>query len=396
MDRQINASGMLGKWLPVISLTFAAFIFNTSEFIPIGLLTDIAEDFSITESRAGLLITVYAWVVAIASLPLMLAFSKTENKKLLLSITALFTASHVLSGIASSYNILMLSRMGVACAHAIFWSIVTPLAVKVAPEGKRSAALSFVVSGSSIAMIVGLPLGRAVGIMVGWRMTFLLIAALAGILFLLLYAVLPKTPGDNEVSFKSLPGLLRSKALATIYVLTVIAITGHYTVYSYIEPFLAQIAGFSDAWITAVLSLFGVVGIIGSIVFSRFYDRHSTTFIRFAVMGIAAFVLPLAPVAQWPAAVVVLCILWGLAINSYNLSFQSEIIQAAPHGTAVAMSIYSGIYNVGIGAGALVGGTVCSHIGIGNVGYVGGCIAAAAAIWCLTMFIPVVKKRFAA
>ena len=397
MDRQRKASGgASGKWLPVISLTFAAFIFNTSEFIPIGLLTDIAEDFSITESKAGLLITVYAWVVAIASLPLMLAFSKTENKKLLLSITALFTASHVLSGVASGYYILMLSRMGVACAHAIFWSIVTPLAVKVAPEGKRSAALSFVVSGSSIAMIVGLPLGRAVGIMVGWRMTFLLIAALAGIIFLLLYAVLPKTPGDNEVSFKSLPDLLRNKALTAIYVLTVIAITGHYTVYSYIEPFLAQIAGFSDAWITAVLSLFGVVGIIGSIVFSRFYDRHSTIFIRFAVLGIAAFVLPLAPAVQWPAAVVALCILWGLAINSYNLSFQSEIIQAAPHGTAVAMSIYSGIYNVGIGAGALVGGTVCSHIGIGNVGYVGGCIAAVAAIWCLTMFIPVVKKRFAA
>lgn len=102
--------GTFSKWLPVISLTFSAFIFNTSEFIPIGLLTDIADDFSITESRAGLLITIYAWVVAIASLPLMMAFSKTENKKLLLSIVALFTASHVLSGFSSSYGMLMFSR----------------------------------------------------------------------------------------------------------------------------------------------------------------------------------------------------------------------------------------------------------------------------------------------
>ena len=120
----------LKAWLPVIGLTFSAFIFNTSEFIPIGLLSDIAADFSITESHAGLMITVYAWVVALASLPLMLVFAKTESKKLMLSITALFVVSHVLSGLASDFYMLMLSRMGVACAHAIFWSIVTPLAVK--------------------------------------------------------------------------------------------------------------------------------------------------------------------------------------------------------------------------------------------------------------------------
>lgn len=163
----VKASRGLGKWLPVVGLTFSTFIFNTSEFIPIGLLTDIASDFSITESKAGILITVYAWVVALASLPLMMVFSKTENKKLLLSIVALFTASHILSGFSSSYYMLMASRIGVACAHAIFWSMVTPLAVRVAPEGKRSVALSFIITGSSVAMIVGLPLGRAVGLMVG-------------------------------------------------------------------------------------------------------------------------------------------------------------------------------------------------------------------------------------
>lgn len=114
----------------------STFIFNTSEFIPIGLLSGIASDFAISESQAGLLITVYAWVVAIASLPLMLVFAKTENRRLMLSIVALFVFSHILSGVAANYNMLMISRMGVACSHAIFWSIVTPLAVRVAPEGK--------------------------------------------------------------------------------------------------------------------------------------------------------------------------------------------------------------------------------------------------------------------
>lgn len=387
-----NEKNNFRRWLPVISLTFSTFIFNTSEFIPIGLLSDIASDFAITESKAGMLITVYAWIVALASLPLMLAFSKTENKKLMLSIVALFIASHVLSGISTSYYMLMLSRAGVACAHAIFWSIVTPLAVRVAPEGRRSTALSLIITGSSVAMIVGLPLGRAVGLLVGWRATFLLIAALSAVIFIILAASLPKTPSDNDVSIKSLPGLLRTPGLGGIYLLTVIIITGHYTSYSYIEPFLAQVAGMSNTLITIVLSIFGIVGIIGSYFFAKYFDRHQFTFIRFAVAGISIFTLLLLPSAINTATVILICILWGLAINSYNLSFQSEILQVAPHGTAIAMSIYSGIYNVGIGAGALVGGNVCSYMGISNIGFVGGAIGLVASAYCILRLIPILRK----
>lgn len=387
-----NGGRRLAKWLPVISLTFSAFIFNTSEFIPIGLLTDIAKDFAITESKAGLLITIYAWVVAIASLPLMLIFSKTENKKLLLSIVGLFILSHILSGFSGSYFMLMFSRMGVACAHAIFWSIVTPLAVRVAPEGRRSTALSLIITGSSVAMIVGLPLGRAIGIMVGWRVTFLIIAALASVVFIILASVLPKAPSDNNISIKTLPELIKTPALLCIYLLTVIAITGHYTAYSYIEPFLGQIAGMPNTWITLVLSAFGIVGIIGSWFFSQYYDRHQFFFLKFAVIGICVSVLCLRTAAANQTIVILLCLLWGLAINSFNLAFQSEVIQNAPKGTAIAMSIYSGIYNVGIGAGALVGGTVCSSIGISYIGYVGGVIGAVASLYCLFRFIPTLRS----
>lgn len=387
-----NENNNFRRWLPVISLTFSTFIFNTSEFIPIGLLSDIASDFAITESKAGMLITVYAWIVALTSLPLMLAFSKTENKKLMLNIVALFIASHVLSGLSTSYYMLMLSRAGVACAHAIFWSIVTPLAVRVAPEGRRSTALSLIITGSSVAMIVGLPLGRAVGLLVGWRATFLLIAALSAIVFIILAASLPKTPSDNDVSIKSLPVLLRTPGLGGIYLLTVIIITGHYTSYSYIEPFLAQVAGMSNTLITIVLSIFGIVGIIGSYFFAKYFDRHQFTFIRFAVAGISIFTLLLLPSAFNKTTVILICILWGLAINSYNLSFQSEILQVAPHGTAIAMSIYSGIYNVGIGAGALVGGNVCSYMGISNIGFVGGAIGLVASAYCILRLIPILRK----
>lgn len=378
-------------WLPVIGLTFSTFIFNTSEFIPIGLLSDIAGDFGITEANAGMLITVYAWVVALASLPLMLIFAKTENRKLMLSITAIFAASHILSGFAKDFYMLMISRIGVACSHAIFWSIVTPLAVRLAPEGKGSTALSIIVCGSSIAMIIGLPLGRTIGLYLGWRATFLIIAVLAAVILAILAAVLPKMSGDGSISLRKLPALIKSPALLSIYLVTVVAITGHFTGYSYIEPFLGQVARLGSNWITIVLTIFGVVGLAGSWIFSRCYDRYRRRFIQFAVAGICIFLLLLHAAALNPVTAVILCVFWGFAINFYNLSFQSEIIRNAPKGTAVAMSIYSGIYNIGIGGGALIGGYVCSGISISCIGYVGGAIALVAAIICFRKMLPAIN-----
>lgn len=379
------------QWLPLLGLTFSAFIFNTSEFVPIGLLTDIANDFQITEAHAGLLITIYAWVVALASLPLMLLVSKVEFKRLLLSVVALFALSHILSSVSSNYMTLMVSRIGVACSHAIFWSIASPLAVKVAPEGKRSLALSFIVTGTSIAMIVGLPLGRIVGLFLGWRMTFLCIAVLAALVFVFMAIVFPKVPNQNPVSLRNLPGLVKTPDLTGIYILTVVAITGHYTGYSYIEPFMAQVAHLRESAITFALMLFGLAGIVGSILFSKKYDKHPVAFINVAVYGIVAFLYLLQPASISMGSTLLVCVLWGIAITAFNLVFQALIIQFAPQATSIAMSIYSGIFNVGIGSGALIGGYTCTYLSLGWIGYIGGTISLVAAFYCTKRVLPLLR-----
>lgn len=152
----------LKQWMSLIGLTCAAFIFNTSEFIPIGLLSDIAEDFSVTEAKAGMIISVYAFVVMLVSLPLMIFASKFDLKKLIISVIFLFTVFQLLSAVSSGYGMLMMSRIGVACAHSIFWSIVSPLAVRTVPENFKNTALSMIVVGTSVAMIFGLPIGRMI------------------------------------------------------------------------------------------------------------------------------------------------------------------------------------------------------------------------------------------
>ena len=165
--------------LPLLGLTVSAFVFNTSEFMPIGLLLDMADSFNMTAGQLGIIITVYAWVVALLSLPLMLLASSMNVRKLLLLTVALFAIGQIASGLAVNFFMLVAARICVACAHAVFWSLAGPLATRLVTRVHRPFALSMIVTGSAIAMIFGLPIGRVIGLYAGWRMTFLIIAGIA-------------------------------------------------------------------------------------------------------------------------------------------------------------------------------------------------------------------------
>ena len=214
----------LKSWLALLGMTVSAFIFNTSEFMPIGLLTDIAESFAISEAKVGMMISAYAWAVMI--------------RRLLLGTVTLFAVSQVFSACAVNYYMLMAARLGVACAHAVFWSIASPLAVRLVSENYRSFAMSMIVTGTSIAMIFGLPLGRMIGLYIGWRMTFGVVAVISFLAVIYLMIVFPKNIPNEPFNIHELPSLWHNRTLLGIYVLTLLISGAYYTAYSYIEPFL--------------------------------------------------------------------------------------------------------------------------------------------------------------
>ncbi|EFD2469041.1 L-arabinose MFS transporter [Escherichia coli] len=373
-------------WLRVVTLAVAAFIFNTTEFVPVGLLSDIAQSFHMQTAQVGIMLTIYAWVVALMSLPFMLMTSQVERRKLLIYLFVVFIASHVLSFLSWSFTVLVISRIGVAFAHAIFWSITASLAIRMAPAGKRAQALSLIATGTALAMVLGLPLGRIVGQYFGWRMTFFAIGIGALITLLCLIKLLPLLPSEHSCSLKSLPLLFRRPALMSIYLLTVVVVTAHYTAYSYIEPFVQNIAGFSANFATALLLLLGGAGIIGSVIFGKLGNQYASALVSTAIALLLVCLALLLPAANSEIHLGVLSIFWGIAMMIIGLGMQVKVLALAPDATDVAMALFSGIFNIGIGAGALVGNQVSLHWSMSMIGYVGTVPAFAALIWSIIIF----------
>ncbi len=358
-------------WLPALCLAVAGFIFVTTELMPIGLLPDIARDLDQSEARTGLLVTIYAWTVAAASLPLTLACARMDRRKLLLVLLSLFTAGQWLAAAAPNFACLLAARLLTALTHALFWSVTPPLAARVAPDGRTTQALALIAAMISLASVLGMPLGAMLGQRFSWRTTFAVIGVLSASFAVVLHRFLPAAPGAGRDLPGARPGPWRHPVLRRVYLLTVLVVAGHFTALTYLRPILEHIGGFSPRGVLWLLLLLGGGGFIGNFFISRHFDRHqrsglliSVTLVALSLVGIQA-----ATAAFWSAAT--LCLVWGAAMSASAIVFQTTVIKNAPVAPDVANSVYSALFNVGIGGGAFFGNRLFESFGLGAVNYGG-------------------------
>ena len=302
-----------------------------------------------------------------------------KSAQVIFTICAFFAVLAVVS--ITAYMILSgtpaLSQVGIA--ELLFGTVWKPTAAEPS-YGILYVILTSIV-GTTMAIILGVPIGTKLGHYFGWQEAFCIIGLASMTVFCIIFLTLPECRSSKAGSFSSLPIILRRPALLQLYALTVITVLGQYTVYSYISPIMSEAGGFSEGDIVTMLFVFGIAGIAGTVIGSKTVERFKNASLAAPLTVIAACLFLLVPACANYSCLAALIFVWGAAITVVCLAFQTLLLSAASDAADVATSLYSGIFNVGIGGGAFIGSRVSEHFGFLPVSFVG------AALVCVSLSI---------
>ncbi|GLX08657.1 MFS transporter [Microbispora sp. NBRC 16548] len=360
----------------LVALAVGAFTYVTAEVLPIGLLTVMAADLDRSPSETGLLVTGYAAVVVLASLPLTRLTQRVPRRRLLTVTLGVFVAGMLLTAVAPNYPVLLGGRLLVAATQALFWSVATPAAAAMFPPEIRGRAIARMSIGSSLGPVLGVPAGTWLGQQVGWRMAFALAAAVGLVTCVTVATLMPRVGSDGHEPGRGATPDARRYAL--LIVATVIGVGGYLTAYTYITPFLLDFGGFAPAALSPLLLASGIAGVAGTIVVGRLLDRRPRTALVGPLALITCALLTLYVFgALRPVAVVALCVT-GMSFSALAAAIASRALQVAPGSTDIASAGSGSAFNVGIAGGSLLGGALIDHSGVRSVTVAGALLTAAA------------------
>ncbi|KAB8182247.1 MFS transporter [Microbispora catharanthi] len=360
----------------LVALAVGAFTYVTAEVLPIGLLTVMAADLDRSPSETGLLVTGYAAVVVLASLPLTRLTQRVPRRRLLTVTLGVFVAGMLLTAVAPNYPVLLGGRLLVAATQALFWSVATPAAAAMFPPEIRGRAIARMSIGSSLGPVLGVPAGTWLGQQVGWRTAFALAAAVGLVTCVTVATLMPRVGSDGHEPGRGATPDARRYAL--LIVATVIGVGGYLTAYTYITPFLLDFGGFAPAALSPLLLASGIAGVAGTIVVGRLLDSRPRTALVGPLALITCALLTLYVFgALHPVAVIALCVT-GMSFSALAAAIASRALQVAPGSTDIASAGSGSAFNVGIAGGSLLGGALIDHSGVRSVTVAGALLTAAA------------------
>ncbi|MEU4692280.1 MFS transporter [Actinoplanes sp. NPDC023714] len=357
----------------LLALALSTFTYVTAETLPIGLLPMIAGDTGTTISQAGMLVTVYALVVVLTSVPLTKITHRIPRRMLLCSLLAIFVAGNAASAVLDGYGPLMGARIVVAMSQALFWSVVTPATAALFEARLRPRALSILYAGSSLGALAGVPAGTWLGQRLGWQAAFLALSGVGLLILVTIVTLMPKTPpAEAETAVGSAPDAGRYWA---IVVYTALAVAGSFTVLTYINPFLTEVSGFDESAVSPLLFVRGLAGLAGVFVAGWLVGRNG-----WLTMALMIGLQTAALFAQWAfgtsaAASVVTLAAAGFTLASMAAALGVRALETAPKSTDMAAAGTSTAFNVGIMGGALIGGVLITAAGVRSLALAGGVLS---------------------
>jgi predicted MFS family arabinose efflux permease len=370
----------LRPWLGVGAITASLFVFLTTELMPVGLLTPLGHSLKVEVGVAALMVTLYG-VAAGLGVPFIVAWTRRVDRHVLLcALLAVLVAGNLLTSVAPTFALVLITRLVMGFANGVFWAIGVSMAMRLVPEHQANRAAAIVMSGISLATVVGLPLGVFVANLTGWRTTFLIWAGLGALVFLGVALLVPSLPSKNTVSVREVFVLpLRNPALRLVLVAVVLFVLGHFGAYTFVRPVLEDHASASTIFVTVVLMVFGAGGAVGTFVGGRMVARSArVAFVLGSAATSVSLVLLLA-IGNRPVGAVVSLSMWGVSFGVVQLAEINLTLAAAPETFEAAMSLNTMAYNTSIALGALIGGGLVDATGVTQVVWLGAGLTAAAA-----------------
>jgi predicted MFS family arabinose efflux permease len=358
------------------ALTLSTFAYVTAETLPIGLLPQIADGLGTGTSAVGLLVTAYGLVVVVFTIPLTRLTHRWPRRRLLGVLLLVFTLATALSALAPNYPALLAARVVTALSQAVFWAVVSPAAAALVRPAVRGRALSFLFAGSAVAPLAGVPAATWLGQQAGWRVPFAVLAALGLAILIAVRLLLPDVPpGQSDTDRGTAPHAVRYRVLL---VTTALVVTGAFTAFTYINPFLTEVSGFRESAVGPLLLVRGLAGLLGVIVSGFLVERHAWL-TMVAVVGGQAVALG----AQFALGSMQVATVVAMSLSSFSLAAMAAVLGArmlevAPGDTDMAGAGTSTAFNVGITAGALIGSALIAGSEVRSVALVGAVVAAAA------------------
>lgn len=359
------AASAVRGWLAVVSVAVASLTMVTSEFLPIALLPDIGADLGVSYGTAGLMVVVPGLVAAVTAPVVTVVAGSVDRRLVLLALTALLLVSNLVAATAPVFAVMVLARVLLGLAIGGFWTIGGGIAGRLVAPRSAARGMALIMAGISAGTVLSLPLGSFIGSVSDWRVAFFAAAGLSLIVMAAQVVLLPKIPARQAIRLGTLVSVLRIPRARSSYLLAVLVIFGHFTAYTYLLPYLKDIAHMGDELVSVILLAYGVAGIVGNFVAGATAGTRLRTTMTVAAALVAVSVVLLPFVAGSTPVAIALVVLWGLAWGGLPLMLQLRVVDSIPdRETEAGLGILVSVIQIALAAGSLAGGALADGPGV--------------------------------
>ncbi|MGV9275921.1 MFS transporter [Streptomyces griseosporeus] len=362
--------------LALLALAIGAFGIGTTEFVIMGVLPEVADDFGVTIPTAGWLVSGYALGVVFGAPLLTVLGTKVSRKKMLMFLMALFVVGNALSALAPAFGLMLAGRIVASLAHGAFFGIGSVVAADLVAPHKKASAISLMFMGLTVANIVGVPLGTYIGQAAGWRVTFLLVAALGIVGLLGVAKLVPETGRPEGADVRAEFAAFRNVQVWLAMAMTVFGYGGVFAAITYITPMMTDVAGYSAGAVTWLLVLFGVGMFAGNLIGGRFADRALMPMLFGSLAALSlALLLFTATAHNKVLAAVTLTLIGALGFATVP-PLQKWVLDQASAAPTLASAANIGAFNLGNALAAWLGGIViAAGLGYTSPNWVGALLS---------------------